>query len=64
MHEKLTKGVSLNPPSKHFENIFPKRQCSFRKGLEAQYCLISMIKKWKKLEEKTSSGWGGLLLLS
>ena len=53
MHEKLTKGISLNPPSKHFENIFPKLQCSFRKGLEAQYCLISMIKKWKKLEEKT-----------
>ena len=34
--------------SNYFENIFSKFQCGFRQGLSAQYCLISMIEKWKK----------------
>ena len=31
-----------------FENILSKYQCSFRKGYNAQHCLITLIEKWKK----------------
>ena len=34
---------------KLFENILSKYQCSFRKGYNAQHCLITLIEKWKKL---------------
>ena len=30
----------------------PKFQCGFRQVLRAQYCLMSMIKKWKKFVDK------------
>ena len=32
----------------HFENIFSKFQCGFRKGYNAQHCLVVLIEKWKK----------------
>ena len=38
--------------SNYFQNIFSKFQCSFRQGLSAQYCPISMIEKWKKSLDK------------
>ena len=31
-----------------FENILSKYQCGFRKGYNAQHCLITLIEKWKK----------------
>ena len=32
----------------YFDNILSKYQCGFRKGFNAQHCLVSMIKKWKE----------------
>ena len=34
--------------SNHFDNIFSKFQCGFRKGFGEQYCLLLMIDGWKK----------------
>ena len=34
--------------SNHFDNIFSKFQCGFRKGFSTQHCLLLMIDKWKK----------------
>ena len=31
-----------------FENSFSKYQCGFRKGLNAQHCLIKLIEKWRE----------------
>ena len=31
----------------YFDNLLSKYQCGFRKGFNAQHCLVSMIKKWK-----------------
>ena len=31
-----------------FENILSKYKCGFRKGYNAQHCLITLIEKWKK----------------
>ena len=34
--------------SEYFESsFFSKYQCGFRKGFSAQYCLVSMLEKWK-----------------
>lgn len=38
--------------SNYFKNILSKFQCGFRQVLRAQYCLMSMIKKWKKFDDK------------
>ena len=34
--------------SNHFDNIFSKIQCGFRKEFGAQHCLLLMIDRWKK----------------
>ena len=34
--------------SNHFDNIFLKFQCGFRKGFGAQHCLLLIIDKCKK----------------
>ena len=34
--------------SSFFENLFSKYQCGFRKGLNAQHCLIKLIEKWRE----------------
>ena len=33
--------------SSYFYEIFSKYQCGFRKGFNAQLCLIALIKKWR-----------------
>ena len=30
------------------DKFLSKRQCGFRKGYNAQHCLLAMIEKWKK----------------
>ena len=35
-----------------FENLFSKYQCGFRKGLNAQHCLIKLIEKWPERLDK------------
>ena len=32
----------------YFNEIFSKLQCGFRKGYNAEQCLISIIEKWGK----------------
>ena len=39
--------------------ILSKYQCGFRKGFNAQHCLVSMIEKWK--ESVDNGGAFGLL---
>ena len=41
--------------SNFFEDIFSKYKCGFCKGYDAQYHLIVMIEKWKKIV-----GYGGV----
>ena len=43
--------------SEHFEPIFSKYQCGFRKEHSAQHCLLEMIEKWNKcLDKKGTCG--------
>ena len=37
-----------NKLSLYFDNILSKYQCGFRKGFDAQNCLIKLSEKWKK----------------
>ena len=37
----------------YFDNLLSKYQCGFRKGFNAQHCLVRMIEKWK---ESVNSG--------
>ena len=34
------------------ETFFLKQQCGFRKGYRTQYCLLSMLEKWKSAIDK------------
>ena len=45
---KMFEKLICRQLSDHFDNIFSKFQCSFRKGFSAQHCLLLMIDKWKK----------------
>ena len=49
---KIYERCLLKLISNYFENIFSKFHCGFRHGLSAQYCLISVIEKWKKSVDK------------
>ena len=49
---KTYKRCLFKSVSNYFENIFSKFQCSFSQGLSEQYCLISMIEKWRKSVDK------------
>ena len=49
---KIYERCLFKPISNYFEKIFSKFQCAFRQVLNAQYCLISMIEKWKKSVDK------------
>ena len=44
----------------YFDQILSKFQCGFRKGFNAQHCLIALIEKWKKSVD--SGGAFGALL--
>ena len=44
----------------YFDNLLSKYQCGFRKGFNAQHCLVSMIKKRK--ESVDSGGAFGALM--
>ena len=61
---KIYERCLFKPISNYFENIFSKFQCGFRQGLSAQYCLISMIEKWKKSVDKGKAFAALLTVLS
>ena len=48
------------PLSNHFDNIFLKFQCRFRKGFGAQHCLLLMIDRWKKAVD-SNKDFGAIL---
>ena len=45
---KILEKLICRQLSNHFDNIFSKFQCGFRKGFSAQHCLFWKWKKWKK----------------
>ena len=45
---KIFEKLICRQLSNHFDNIFSKFQCGFRKGFSAQHCLLLMIDKCKK----------------
>ena len=49
---KIFEKLMCKQLSTHFENIFSKFQCGFRKNFGTQHCLILMIDKWKKAVDK------------
>ena len=46
--------------NKHFDPIFSKYQCGFRKGYSPQYCMILLVEKWKRSID--TRGCAGALL--
>ena len=42
----------LKQISNFMEPFFSKQQCGFRKGYSTQYCLLSMLEKWKSAVDK------------
>ena len=43
--------------SPYFDSVFSKFQCVFRKGFNAQHCLLTMVEKWRKiLDEEGETG--------
>ena len=57
---KIYERCLYNQMQTYFDNILFKYQCGFRKGFNAQYYLVSMIKKWK--ESVDNSGAFGALM--
>ena len=46
--------------SNYMDQFLSKYQCGFRKGYSTQYCLLSMLEKWKSAVDKGKS-FGALL---
>ena len=57
---KIYERLIYKQLSKFSNNIMSKFQCGFRKGFNAQDCLIVMIEKWKRMLDK--GGTCGALL--
>ena len=57
---KIYERCLYNQMQTYFDNLLSKYQCGFRKGFNAQHCLVSMIKKWK--ESVDSGGAFGTLM--
>ena len=43
---KVHDRLMYNQIYPYFLTIFPNFQCGFRKGFNAQHCLLAMIEKW------------------
>ena len=57
---KIYERCLYNQVQTYFDNLLSKYQCGFRKGFNAQHCLVSMIEKWK--ESVDSGGAFGALM--
>ena len=54
---KVYERLMYNPISPYFDSVFSKFQCGFRKGFNAQHCLLTMVEKWRKtLDEGGETG--------
>ena len=56
VHERLI----YNQMYPYFDKLFSKFQCGFRKSFNAEHCLITMIKKWRRSVD--GGGQAGALL--
>ena len=54
---KVCEKLMHNQISLYFDSVFSKFQCGFRKGFNAQHCLLTMVEKWRKtLDEGGETG--------
>ena len=54
---KAYERLMYNQISPYFDSVFSKFQCGFRKGFNAQHCLLTMVEKWHKtLDEGGETG--------
>ena len=58
---KIYERCLYNQMQTYFDNLLSKYQCGFRKGFNAQHCLVSIIEKWK--ESVDSGGAFGALMI-
>ena len=49
---KVYERLMCNQIYPYFGTLFSKFQCGFRKGFNAQHCLLAMIEKWRKTLDK------------
>ena len=49
---KVYERLTYNQIYPYFDMLFSKFQCSFRKGFNAQHCLLAMIEKRRKTLNK------------
>ena len=49
---KVYERLMYNQIYPYFDTLFSKFQCGFRKGFNAQHCLLVMIEKWHKTLDK------------
>ena len=45
---KVYERLMYNQIYPYFQTTFSKFQCGFRKGFNAQHCLLAMVEKWRK----------------
>ena len=57
---KIYERVIYEQMQPYFENLLSKFQCGFRKGYNAQHCLMVLIEKWKKCVDN-GGAFGALL---
>ena len=49
---KIYEKIMFEQLNDHFDKILSKYQCGFRKGHNAQHCLLVMIEKFRKIRDK------------
>ena len=49
---KVYERLMYNQIYPYFDTLFSNFQCGFRKGFNAQHCLLAMIEKWHKTLDK------------
>ena len=57
---KIFKRFLFKQISNFMEPLFSKQSCGFRKGYSTQYCLLSILEKWKSVVDKRKY-YGALL---
>ena len=57
---KIFETILFEQISGFFDNFISEKQCGFRKGYSTQYCLVSLLEKWKSSADKGKT-FGSLL---
>ena len=47
-HSKVYERLMYHHIYPYFDTLFSKFQCGFRKGFNAQHCVLALIEKWRK----------------